>query len=156
MKEEKLKKIAEKIVPVIIWFAIILIFIACILLSLSVLEKNSLSLKIIVAIMVILMLYFVTLLLISVVRYKQDLVISNNEPNYWKKISPEFKRIQKHLFIVSILFNLFMIIISIYYLTIGNLTGLFLLILGISLLIGAIIRRDEMLGKKQKRMTKNE
>lgn len=139
--EKNFKRLGKKIIIPLLWFAIVLLLLATIIILTQYTLTKPLNEKFIVVILFILfILYFVWFLFVSVTKYQKETLLDDTEKKAkWESLSPEYKRFYRHLHILGISMSVFMLISGIWLLAIKDPYGWLMLILGANLIVPNII-----------------
>ena len=148
------RKVINNIVLGMMWLAIPLILLGSILLFLELLEsKVSIIKQLISGFAIIMMLIFVFILIISLIKYRKEILLNDNErKEKWRFLRKDYRNLWRKMIIFGGVFNIFMIISGIFLLfnpDSDKFNGIFMTIVGLGLLVSSYRQIREL--KKMER-----
>jgi|SRR3989344_740346 len=150
--ENKFKRVGQKTIVPLIWFAIALLLLATIFIAQHILTKPLNENSIVLIPSLFFILYFIWILFVSITKYRKETLLDNTERKAkWQSLGLKYKRFYRHMYILGISLSIFMFISGIWFLIIKNPSGWLMLILGINVMISNIIisrRNKKMISKK--------
>lgn len=117
-QEDKMKKAGKKVIPVILWIAVVLfVTLIVILISWLITDKTiKTEGQLILILSIIFITIFIIIFTLLVTKYKKEAILNDTErDNKWASLSPGYKRISRIILYASMGIDICLILIGIYF-----------------------------------------